>query len=253
MNRRLTTALSSLHFAPTPRARDCLLSEGVAPDRVFVTGNTVVDALIQIRESEPFRAARGRVKQEPGERLLLVTLHRRESWGDPLAGMCRALRSVAETRSDVRLVMPVHLNPAVRQVVHEWLGRVPGISLIEPLDYLDFIALMEASWLVLTDSGGVQEEAPTLGRPVLVLRDTTERPEAVDHGVARLVGTSPDAILTTTLELLDHPDRRDRMAKMVNPFGDGHAAARIAEILVSRAATTMSAKAAVRPGSPERC
>jgi UDP-N-acetylglucosamine 2-epimerase (non-hydrolysing) len=150
--------------------------------------------------------------------------------------------------------MPVHLNPAVRQVVHEWLGDVPRISLIEPLDYLDFIALMEASWLVLTDSGGVQEEAPTLGRPVLVLRDTTERPEAVDHGVARLVGTSPDAILTTTLELLDHPAQRDRMARTVNPFGDGHAATRIAEILVSRAAATMSAKADVRPaGSPERC
>jgi UDP-N-acetylglucosamine 2-epimerase (non-hydrolysing) len=254
MNRRLTTALSSLHFAPTTRARDCLLSEGVAHDRVFVTGNTVVDALMQIRESEPFQAARARVNREPGERLLLVTLHRRESWGAPLAGMCRALRAVAQARSDVRFVMPVHLNPAVRQVVHEWLGGVPRISLIEPLDYLDFIALMEASWLVLTDSGGVQEEAPTLGRPVLVLRDTTERPEAVDHGVARLVGTSPDAILTTTLDLLDHPAQRDRMARTVNPFGDGHAATRIAEILVSRAASTMSAKAEVRPaGGPERC
>lgn len=234
MNRRLTTVLSSLHFAPTSRARDSLLKEGVSADAVFVTGNTVVDALLQIRESDPYRAARTRITTEPGERLLLVTLHRRESWGAPLAGMCRAIRTIAERRSDVRVVVPVHLNPAVRQIVYEALGGVSRVSLIEPLEYFDFIALMEASWLVLTDSGGVQEEAPTLGRPVLVLRDTTERPEAVEHGVARLVGTNPDAIVSTTMTLLDEPEQRERMARPVNPFGDGHASQRIADILESR-------------------
>jgi UDP-N-acetylglucosamine 2-epimerase (non-hydrolysing) len=233
MNRRLLSVLASLHFAPTPRARDALLHEGVAADRVFVTGNTVVDALMQIRGSESFRAARSRLKFKSGRRrLLLVTLHRRESWGAPLEGMCRALRVVAETRPDVEVVLPVHLNPAVRHVVQDGLGDTPRISVIEPLEYVDFIALLDASWLVITDSGGVQEEAPTFGRPVLVLRDVTERPEAVEQGVAQLVGTDPDAIMEAILNLLDHPDERERMARAVNPFGDGRAAARIADIVV---------------------
>jgi UDP-N-acetylglucosamine 2-epimerase (non-hydrolysing) len=235
MNRRLTSRLSSWHFAPTDRARECLIAEGVSPDALFMTGNTVVDALCQIRETDAFKAVQLPVKTGRGERLLLVTLHRREHWGAPLLGMCKALRAIVEQCGDVRIVIPVHLNPAVREVVYAELGNVSRISLIEPLEYLPFIALMEASWLVLTDSGGVQEEAPALGCPVLVLRNTTERPEAVESGVARLVGTDPDAILRAALDLLQHPDRRAEMARRVSPFGDGHAARRIADVLEAQA------------------
>ena len=235
MNRRLTSVLTSLHFAPTRRAHDSLVAEGVPPERILITGNTVVDALQQIRTTEGFRTARSRIETKPGERLLLVTLHRRESWGAPLAGMCRALRAIVEARLSVRIVVPVHLNPAVRETIHSLLGGHPRISLVEPMDYFEFIATMEASWLALTDSGGVQEEAPVLGCPVLILRETTERAEAVEQGVARLIGTDPDTITTTVLGLLDHPDERDRMARPVSPFGDGHAARRIAERIASNA------------------
>jgi UDP-N-acetylglucosamine 2-epimerase (non-hydrolysing) len=231
MNRRLTSMLASLHFAPTARARDHLLAEGVSADRVFMTGNTVVDALLQIRESEAYRQGRRRVGDTDGGRLILVTLHRRESWGAALAGMCRALKTIADRYPDARIVIPVHPNPAVRQIVHGHLNNVPRVSLIEPLQYIDFIAMLDASWLVLTDSGGVQEEAPALGRPVLVLRETTERPEAVECGVARLVGTEPDAIVRAATELFDNPVERDRMARPVSPFGDGRASQRIADIL----------------------
>lgn len=232
MNRRLTGALASWHFAPTGRARDCLVADGVPADRIWVTGNTVVDALLRIRESQAFQAARARVSVGPGERLLLVTLHRRESWGAPLAGMCRALRTIVQARAGVRMIIPVHLNPVVRDTIHRHLGGIPRIALVDPMEYVDFIATMEASWFVLTDSGGVQEEAPVLGCPVLVLRETTERSEAVDHGVARLVGTGPEAIAGAALHLLDVPAERDRMARPVSPFGDGHAARRIADRIV---------------------
>jgi len=232
MNRRLTGALASLHFAPTERARRALIAEGVADARVFVTGNTVVDALHFIRASEPFKAVPPPVRVDDGrERLLLVTLHRRESWGASLDAMCGALRAIAGRRRDVRIAWPVHLNPAVGDSVRAALGDTPRVTLLEPLDYMQFIALMQASWLILTDSGGVQEEAPALGRPVLVLRETTERPEAVDAGVARLVGTDPEAIVNAVVALLERPEDRDRMARAVSPFGDGHAAARIADVL----------------------
>jgi UDP-N-acetylglucosamine 2-epimerase (non-hydrolysing) len=234
MNRRLTGALAALHFAPTERARRALLAEGVRADDVFVTGNTVVDALHYIRQTEAYRQSSLPVRVDQGVRLLVVTLHRRESWGAPLAGMCSALREIVECRPDVHVVLPVHPNPAVRESVHRALGTLPRVTLVEPLDYIEFIALLDASWLVLTDSGGVQEEAPALGRPVLVLRNTTERPEAVEQGVARLVGTDREAIVNAALHLLDHPDERDRMARAVSPFGDGRAAIRIADILEAR-------------------
>jgi UDP-N-acetylglucosamine 2-epimerase (non-hydrolysing) len=234
MNRRLTSVLAALHFAPTERARAALLAEGIPQDCVFVTGNTVVDALLHVRSSEAYRATQSPVVAAPGERLLLVTLHRRESWGAPLAGMCQALLTIADRRPNVRVVLPVHLNPAVRRIVQESLGGHARINLIEPLNYLEFVAAMDASWLVLTDSGGVQEEAPVLGRPVLVLRDTTERIEAVEAGVALLVGTDPVAIVRTTLALLDDPAARAGMARPQSPFGDGRAAERIADLLEAR-------------------
>jgi UDP-N-acetylglucosamine 2-epimerase (non-hydrolysing) len=234
MNRRLTSVLASLHFTPTARASAALLAEGIPQDCVFMTGNTVVDALVQVRASETYRATRPPIVAAAGERLLLVTLHRRESWGAALAGMCQALIRIADSRPDVRVVLPMHLNPVVRATVQQLLGGHARINLIEPLDYLEFVAAIEACWLVLTDSGGVQEEAPVLGRPVLVLRDTTERMEAVEAGVALLVGTDQEAIVRTTLALLDDPAARAQMARPVSPFGDGRAAQRIADLLEAR-------------------
>jgi UDP-N-acetylglucosamine 2-epimerase (non-hydrolysing) len=234
MNRLLIARVASLHFAPTARARAALLAEGVADETIFVTGNTVVDALLHIRHSDRYKNIALPVPIDPARRLLLVTLHRRESWGAPLAGMCGALRTILETRPDVRIVFPVHANPVVQKTVRESLGGHARVDLIQPVDYFTFVKLMDASWLVLTDSGGVQEEAPVLGRPVLVLRETTERPEAVECGVARAVGTDPDAIVRHTVALLDHPAEHAKMARAVSPFGDGQAARRIADILEAR-------------------
>jgi UDP-N-acetylglucosamine 2-epimerase (non-hydrolysing) len=234
MNRRLTALVASLHFAPTARARVALLNEGVPDAAIFVTGNTVVDALLHIRGNAAYQSVALPVPIDRTQRLLLVTLHRRESLGAPLAGMCDALRRIVEMRSDVRIVFPVHANPAVRRIVHGSLGGRARIDLIEPIDYFTFVKLLEASWLVLTDSGGVQEEAPVLGRPVLVLRETTERPEAVECGVARAVGTDPEAIVRHAIALLDNPAEHAQMARAVSPFGDGHAAPRIADILEAR-------------------
>jgi len=232
INRRLTSVVSDFHFAPTTRARERLLAEGIAPGRVWVTGNTVVDALHYIRGTDAFRGTPSPV--ERSGRLLLVTLHRRESWGPALEQMCRAIRRVVERHDDVHVAFPVHLNPAVRDCVVRVLDGVDRVSLLAPLDYLTFLVLMDASWLVLTDSGGVQEEAPVLGKPVLVLRETTERPEAVESGVARLVGTSESAITEAVEGLLRDPASRDRMARAVSPFGDGDASRRIADILTAK-------------------
>jgi UDP-N-acetylglucosamine 2-epimerase (non-hydrolysing) len=234
MNRRLTARVASLHFAPTARARAALLDEGVADGAIFVTGNTVVDALLHITRSDAYKNTALPVTVDPARRLLLVTLHRRESLGAPLEGMCRALRRIVEMRPDVQIVFPVHANPAVQKIVVDSLGGDARIDLIKAADYLTFIKLMDASWLVLTDSGGVQEEAPVLGRPVLVLRETTERPEAVECGVARAVGTDPDAIVRHTLALLADPAERAQMARPVSPFGDGQASRRIADVLEAR-------------------
>ncbi len=234
MNRRVTSVIASMHFAPTARARTALLQSGVPDESVFITGNPVVDALHFVRRTDAYRRAALPIAVDSSERLVLVTLHRRESWGAPLAGMCDALRRVAERFDDTRIVIPVHLNPAVRSVIHDVLGATPRVSLVEPLDYVQFVALMDASWLVVTDSGGVQEEAPALGKPVLVLRETTERPEAVEEGVAELVGTDPDAIIASISRLLTDPAAHARMARRISPFGDGHAAERIADLIAAR-------------------
>jgi UDP-N-acetylglucosamine 2-epimerase (non-hydrolysing) len=236
INRRLTAAVAALHFAPTEHAKQHLLAEGVDPRSVLVTGNTIVDAMLFIQQTEAFRRTTPPVTVRDDERLLLVTLHRRESWGPVFEGMCRALRAVIERHQDVRVVFPVHLNPAVRQAVFDILGSTDRCTLLEPIDYLSFLSLVRASWLVLTDSGGVQEEAPTLGIPVLVLRNTTERPEAIEQGVARLVGTDCDAIVTAASELLDNPPLRARMARPVAVFGDGRASVRIADRIIACAA-----------------
>jgi UDP-N-acetylglucosamine 2-epimerase (non-hydrolysing) len=233
INRRVAGAIADLHFAPTDWARQNLLHEGVPPERVIVTGNPVIDALRDVA-ARPYDVNRGPLAAIPWERrVILVTAHRRENFGRPLEDIFTALRTLTETYpKDIHLVYPVHLNPNVHAPAHRLLGNLPNVSLIEPLDYLPMVHLMKRAYLVLTDSGGLQEEAPALGTPVLVLREVTERPEAIEAGTARLVGTDPARILSETRRLLDDPAARQAMAHAANPYGDGHAAERIVEALV---------------------
>jgi len=232
MNRRLTSQLTTWHFAPTPNAAENLRREGVASERIVVTGNTVVDALKTIvtkLERDPALANPVlSAAQLAGRRLIVVTGHRRESFGEGLRNICLALRELAERHADVLIVYPVHLNPAVQQPVHTLLAGHPNILLTAPLDYLPFVDLMRRAYLILTDSGGLQEEAPSLGVPVLVMRETTERPEAISAGTARLVGTDRQAIITAATRLLSDAAAHARMRAARNPFGDGAAAPRIA-------------------------
>jgi UDP-N-acetylglucosamine 2-epimerase (non-hydrolysing) len=235
VNRRVAGVVADLHFAPTASARANLLREGVPAEAVVVTGNPVIDALRRVAAQPPPPAARellGRAGALDGRRLVLVTAHRRESFGAGIAAVCRALRGLAEAFPDLTILYPVHPNPNVRGPVRRLLGRIPNILLTEPLDYAALVHVMARACLVLTDSGGIQEEAPGLGKPVLVLREVTERPEAVEAGAARLVGTDPDRVFGAAAELLTDPAAYARMARAVNPYGDGRAAARIAAALL---------------------
>lgn len=233
-NRRLTAPLTELHFAPTAQSRENLLKEGTPEDRIDVTGNTVIDALLDVVE---------RIKADdvlnadleanfpfidPSKRLVLVTGHRRENFGSGFEQMCEAMRDIAE-RGDTQIVYPVHLNPNVQEPVRRILGDVSDVHLIEPLDYLPFVYLMSRASIILTDSGGIQEEAPSLGKPVLVMRDTTERPEAVLAGTVVLVGTDRNRIVSEVARLLDDQAAYDSMARAHNPYGDGKASGRIAK------------------------
>lgn len=222
MNRTLVADLADLHFAPTARAVENLLSEGIARESIEETGNTVVDALLWTAN----RVAPTEYAPDQGRRLVLVTAHRREHLGAPLERICDAVRTLA-ARGDVDVVYPVHPNPNVRAIVERTLGGARSVRLVEPLGYPEFVAAMKASHLILTDSGGVQEEAPTLGRPVLVMRDETERPEGVEAGTSILVGTDAARIVEETVRLLDDPSAYREMSHRANPFGDGHAAERI--------------------------
>jgi len=237
INRRIVGVIADLHFAPTQRARENLLSENVPPDRILVTGNTVIDALLWVAERPPSEEARKLIESlELSEetRLVLVTAHRRENHGEPLRRICEALRMIAERYGDsVRIVYPVHLNPNVWGPVHEMLEGIPNVKLLPPLDYEPMVRLMQRAYLILTDSGGLQEEAPALGVPVLVLRNTTERPEGIAAGTAKLVGTDVDRITSEAFRLLDDPEERGRMARAINPYGDGKASKRIVEALLS--------------------
>jgi len=234
MNRVLTARLASIHFAPTPQARTALLSEGVQPADVHLTGNTVIDALLQtVQPNYSFRSPQ-LASLDPGRRLVLVTTHRRESFGAPLQATCAAIRELAGRHPDLQFVLPVHPNPHVKQTVERLLCDLPGMFLIEPVDYLEFVHLMNRAYLVLTDSGGVQEEAPSLGKPVLVLREVTERPEGVEAGTAVIVGTDRDRIVKVAGELLTSRQAYERMANAVNPYGDGQASGRIVSALAER-------------------
>jgi len=229
VNRRVIDSMSDLYFAHTEKAKQNLLAEGVDKSRIEVTGNTVIDALMDVaaREFDP----RGTILEDlpvNGSKLILVTAHRRENHGAPLRDVCDAIREIASRyRDEVWFAYPVHLNPNVQQIVYPILKGIDNISLIPPLDYVPFVHLMKKAYLILTDSGGIQEEAPSLGKPVLVLRETTERPEAVDAGTVVVVGTCKEKIVAETVKLLEHPEAYGKMAKAVNPYGDGKASERI--------------------------
>lgn len=235
INRRVAAVVADLHFAPTQVARANLLREGIPEAQVVVTGNPVIDALQQVMRM-PYNIESGPLRGIPWDRkIICVTAHRREHFGEPLKRIFTALRRIAEAYDrQVHLVYPVHLNPNVQGPAHEMLGRISNVTLLEPLDYQPMVRLLERSYLVLTDSGGLQEEAPALGTPVLVMRETTERPEAIDAGVAALVGTDVDRIFDGAKRLLDHPEEREKMAHAVNPFGDGKAAERIVSAILAR-------------------
>ena len=236
-NRKLTSALATVHFAPTEHARDNLILEGVAASTITVTGNTVIDALLQVvRKLESDKPLQDKLVRQfefirPACRLVLVTGHRRESFGSGFERICEALVSIAHDHPDVEVVYPVHLNPNVREPVNRLLAGIKNIHLIEPLDYLPFVYLMTRAYLILTDSGGVQEEAPSLGIPVLVMRDTTERPEAIESGTVKLVGTQVGNITHHIDELLTDDEAYQRMCLSHNPYGDGCASQHILNAL----------------------
>lgn len=248
MNRQITGRIATYNFAPTPLSKSNLEAEGVAKDKIIVTGNTVIDALYWVVDKiknnhqldsdlkEILKNSGYDVKRlKNGKKLVLITGHRRENFGDGFISMCRAIKSLTEKYRDVDFVYPMHLNPNVRKPIHEVFGEdlsgFGNMFFIEPLEYLSFVYLMEKSTIVLTDSGGIQEEAPGLGKPVLVMRDTTERPEALEAGTVKLVGTDFDMIVNEVSVLLDNPGHYDNMSKAVNPYGDGQACKRIVNIL----------------------
>jgi len=246
MNRQITGRIATYHFAPTSLSKDNLLQEGVSEERIIVTGNTVIDALYMVVEKikndgilscelEKVLKASGYdiSRLSDGRKLVLITGHRRENFGDGFISMCKAIKSLSEKYPEVDFVYPMHLNPNVRKPIYEVFGESQRANLffIEPLEYLSFVYLMEKSAIVLTDSGGIQEEAPGLGKPVLVMRDTTERPEALEAGTVKLVGTDYDKIVNEVSGLLDNQEYYEKMSKAVNPYGDGKACSRIVKAL----------------------
>jgi UDP-N-acetylglucosamine 2-epimerase (non-hydrolysing) len=229
INRRLTSHLTSLHLAPTPLARTNLLAENISPESVVVTGNTVIDALLWTVDRNPAYGQPELERIDRGDQpVLLVTAHRRESWGPAMQRIAEAVGELADRYPSLAIVVPMHRNPVVRDILVPRLGALPNVMLTEPMAYAPFARLMNRATVLLTDSGGVQEEGPSLGKPVLVMRDTTERPEAIEAGTAKLVGTDAQAIVTAVSELLDDQSAYDRMANAVNPYGDGRAASRCA-------------------------
>lgn len=239
-NRKLTATVTSLHFAPTELSQRNLLAENVSPATIEITGNTVIDALLssvsRIKEDDFIFSmlAKQFSYLDPNKRLILVTGHRRESFGEGFERICLALRKISVENSDVQIIYPVHLNPNVKEPVQRNLSNLENVFLIDPLDYLPFVYLMNRSHFLITDSGGVQEEAPSLGKPVLVMRDNTERPEAVDAGTVLLVGTSVERISTAVQNLLDDTAVYDNMSKAHNPYGDGKASERIVAAIAKR-------------------
>lgn len=233
INRKLTGVLTDLHFAPTATNRENLLNERVDAGKIYTTGNTVIDAIkTTVKEDYTFENKSLRELNFSQKRILTITAHRRENLGEPLYNICRALKHIADSYSDVDIIYPVHLNPVVQETAREVLGDLQRVHLIDPLDVQDMHNLMAKSHFILTDSGGLQEEAPSLGKPVLVLRNETERPEAVMAGTVKLAGTEEESIIKLSKQLLDDQKEYDKMAKAINPYGDGFASRRIAEALL---------------------
>lgn len=236
INRRIADILADAYFAPTENSRMNLLNEGIRSESIVVTGNTVVDALMMISErvaGQPLDA--GINSSIKNKLLILVTVHRRESFGKPLENICKALAKIALRYQDkIQIVYPVHLNPNVRKTVYEILSGIPNISLIEPVNYEELVGLMSNAYLIMTDSGGIQEEAPSLHKPVLVLRDRTERPEAIEAGAAKLIGTDFDRICLETIRLIEEPESYYHMSNAINPYGDGRASQRIVQFLLGQ-------------------
>jgi UDP-N-acetylglucosamine 2-epimerase len=233
INRRLTAPLADLHFAPTDRAADNLRREGVPEHRIFQVGNTVIDALLEVA-ARPYRFEDAELDRLTGggRRVIVITAHRRENLGEPLRRICASVRALARNFPDVQCVFQMHKNPQVRDVIRAELSGEERVALVEPQEYIPWVNLLKRSTLILTDSGGIQEEAPALGKPVLVMRETTERPEGVAAGTARLVGTDPEVVVGEASRLLTDAGAYEAMARAVNPYGDGQAAARIASILL---------------------
>lgn len=242
INRRLTDSLADLHFVPTKKAKENLLKEGIKEESIYITGNTVIDALLMIRKEQKQKKLQSsmiklfqnkyRIDIEK-RKIILCTGHRRESFGEDLKNICFGLKKIAKERRDVQIIYPVHLNPNVKETVNEILKGEENIFLIEPLDYYTFVWLMDKSYFILTDSGGIQEEAPALGKPVLIMRKVTERPEAIEAGNAKLIGVKSEDIFRESIRLLDNKKEYERMAKIRSPFGDGKASERIRDILFS--------------------
>jgi len=238
VNRKIIDSLSDLFFAHTEEAKQNLISEGVSESKIEVTGNTVIDALLDIaaREFDPADSVLERVPWDDDRKIILVTAHRRENFGEPLRNICAAIKELARLYiSDLCFVYPIHLNPNVQKTVQSTLSHLDNVLLTEPLDYLSFVHLMKRSYLILTDSGGLQEEAPSLGKPVLVLRETTERPEGVAAGAVEVIGTKPERIVQKTVELLENHEKYQMMASVINPYGDGKTSERIVERLLREA------------------
>ena len=229
INRRLTSVIAHLHFAPTDEAKTNLLQEGISEDLICVTGNTVIDALLEVA-AQDFTFDNDLLNNIKG-RMILITAHRRESFGKPFIDICNAILTLAKQYPDVTFVYPVHLNPNVRNIVYPMLGNLSNVILIEPLEYLPFVHLMKRACIILTDSGGIQEESPSLNKPVLILREITERPEAVKAGSAKLVGTRSQTIIRETTRLLEYTQEYERMTHIANPFGDGRASKRIVDFI----------------------
>lgn len=235
MNRRLTGAMADMHFSPTVKNKNNLLRENVPEENIYITGNTVIDALkTTVSDSYEFKDETLKNTDFKNNRVIIMTAHRRENLGEPLRNICRAALEVVESHPDVRLIYPVHLNPAVREVAFEILGNTERVSLIEPINADELHNAIKRSYMVMTDSGGLQEEAPSLGKPVLVLRNETERPEAVEAGTVKIAGVHQGNIVKMANELLDNKDAYDKMAKAVNPYGDGLASKRIADAIIEK-------------------
>ena len=231
MNRQMVDCMTDMYFAPTKKSEDNLLKEQHNKDNIFVTGNTVIDAMATTVKEDYKNDI---IDSLNGNRMILLTAHRRENLGDPMRHIFRAIKRITDEFEDIRVVYPIHKNPKVREIANEVFGDSEKIMLIEPLEVEDFHNFMNQSYIILTDSGGVQEEAPSLGKPVLVLRDTTERPEGIEAGTLKLTGTDEETIYSETKKLLENKEEYDKMSKANNPYGDGHASERIVDAIIER-------------------